>query len=158
CLRLYKTFMEGKMWLHDIEKDASNENIMIGINKVIFPEYATRIRIKDLGDLFPKNQVFAECFDMDNAGEIEEQYKIIEEAMQALKDKEENANALAQLTYAKMRIELLKIPFIVDMAKQLVDEGNSVVIFVNYKDSLFTLSEKLDTECVIHGDQSDSER
>ncbi len=49
------------------------------------------MRIKKLGNLFPDNKIIAECYDMDNAIEIEEQYKIIEEEVEKLKTKEEGS-------------------------------------------------------------------
>ena len=47
---------------------------------MLFPFYGSRLRISELGNLFPRNQIIPECYDMDNAREIENQYLIIKKA------------------------------------------------------------------------------
>ncbi len=161
CLGLYKNIQEGNAWLKALKKEYGN-NILEGIHKAIYPELATRIRIKDLGDAFPKFQNIAECIDLDSAKckEMNEEYKLLEQAIGALKNKEDddNKNALAKMIHARMRIELCRIPSIVEKTNQLIDEGYSVAIFVNYKNTLLTLSKELNTDCVIYGDQTKDQR
>lgn len=76
-----------------------------------------------------------------------------------MQNKEDNAgSALAAIIYARMKIEMLRVPTFVDMAQALLDEGHSVPIFVNFTESLLTLAEKLGTTCLIHGKQTLDER
>lgn len=110
---------------------------MEGVHKIIFNEYASRMKIKDLGDLFPSNKIIAECYDMDNAVEIEQQYKIIEEEVERLKNKEENSGCvLSRILYARMRIEQLKVPTIIKLAKEYISKNMSVAIFIIFSLSL----------------------
>jgi hypothetical protein len=134
-------------------------NPMAGVHAKIFPEYAVRMRIEDLGDAFPENQVLAQCYDMATANEIEEQYKLIEEEVARLKKAEMRSQcALAQILYARMRIEQLKIPSFLELAKKYRDEGNAVAIFVNFTMTLKKLADELGTKCLIYGEQSMDER
>ena len=57
-----------------------------------------------------------------------------------------------------MRIEQLKVPTFVKMAKEILENGNAVAIFVNFTETLKTLQKELQTKCVIYGQQSVEER
>jgi SNF2 family DNA or RNA helicase len=117
------------------------------------------MRIRDLGRLFPDNQVVATCYDMNNAEEIETQYKLIEIEVARLKNKEDNSGCiLAQILYARMRIEQLKVPTFIEQAKKFLREGNAVAIFVNFTQTLRTIADELKTNCLIHGQQTLDER
>jgi SNF2 family DNA or RNA helicase len=134
--------------------------LMIGVHKKVFCLGGTgsRMKISELGDLFPQNQVFAKCFDMDCAKEIEEQYKIIEKAVEELKKKEEQSTGLAIIVRARMRIEMLKVPTFIELSKKYIDEGFSVALFVNFTQTLKTLGDQLKTNCFIFGEQTMDER
>lgn len=130
----------------------------MGVNRKICPTYASRMKIKDLGDLFPENNVKAELFESENEVAIQEQYKLIEEAVAALQRKEDYATALARLLYARMKIETLKIPIFLDLARKELAKGNSVVIIVNFTQNLLTLADELKTKCIIYGEQTIDQR
>jgi len=155
-LGLYQSLKNSKSWM----QSAGNEydNIMQGVHDRLYPEYASRMRIRDLGDLFPVNQVLAECYDMENAKEIEEQYKAIEDAVEQLKKEESQTDGLGKIIKARQRIEMLKVPTYVEMAKDYLEQGLAVAIFVNFTDSLKTIAEQLKTTCVVHGQQTMEQR
>lgn len=157
-LGLYSHIRNAKNWMLSVS-NKHNNNMCSGIHNEIYPNYASRMRIKDLGKLFPDNQIVASCYDMDNAPEIQEQYKIIEEEVARLKHNEENSgNVLASILYARMKIETLKIPTYIEEAKKYIKEGNSVAIFVNFTQTLQTIADELKTNCVIFGQQTREER
>lgn len=60
--------------------------------------------------------------------------------------------------YARQEIEILKIPTFIDLAKEHLKENKSVVIFVNFTETLKSLAEKLNTKCLIYGEQTMEER
>jgi superfamily II DNA or RNA helicase len=156
-LRLVDHVRKAKDLIYTLAKGYSNP--MSGVHDVIFPEYASRMRSRDVKGLFPDNRILADCYEMENAKEIEEQYMLIEEEIQKLKSKEDSSNCvLAKILYARMRIEQLKIPTFVKMAKESLDNGNSVALFVNFTDTLKTIQKELNTKCVIYGQQSIEER
>ncbi len=156
-LGLYKNITDSKMWLSKVGEGYDNVNE--GIHDTIFPKYASRMKIKDLGKLFPKNKIMAEAYDMDSIKEIQLQYQYIDIAIKQFENKEINSSCkLSQILYCRMKIEMLKVPTYIEEAKKHIDENNSVAIFVNFTDSLNTIASAFDTTCVIHGQQTMDER
>ena len=66
--------------------------------------------------------------------------------------------ALAMLTYARMRIEMLKTPTFIKVAKEYLNRGFSIAIFVNFTESLKTIASELKTNCLIYGEQTLEQR
>lgn len=135
------------------------------IHKQIFPLHGTRIRIADLGDAFPETQITAECYDTNGmASKIQAAYDDMQaeiaklEASVKMDAQTLNACILTELLRARQRAEILKVPAIAEMARDAVDSGMSVAIFVNFEDSLDGLCNKLATKCCIRGGQSDNAR
>jgi superfamily II DNA or RNA helicase len=101
----------------------------------------------------------AKAFDMDNAKKIAGEYDELCNRIEELRQAENfSANVLAEQTRARQKIELLKCPAVAAMARDLIEEGNSVFIAVNYTESRQWLMEELKTTCSIHGGQSDIDR
>lgn len=124
---------------------------LLKIHKQIFPERGNRIRIQDL-DVFPENAVFADAYDVEeNTDKIN---AIYDEAESMLLDADGSENALVILLRALQSAELLKIPLIAGMVGDLLDEGKSVVVFFNFKESFRFLASKLKTEHPLSYDQS----
>lgn len=128
------------------------------IHKSIFPRYGSRLRISELGDLFPKNQVSFQEYNSENSEEIQQQYDIIKEAYEDLKDKENRSDALGKLIRARMKIEMLKLPIMLDIIEEALESKYSLAVFVNYCDTLDYLCHYFDTDCVIRGGQSIEDR
>ena len=132
-----------------------DETILKIINNAIFPRYGSRIRIKELGNMFPQNQVTAQLYYCNNNDEINQQYDIIKAAFEEYKLKQTSSGfPLAIILYARMKIELYKIPIILDVANDALENGYSVVIFVCFKETLQQLAEQLNTTCLIYGGQT----
>lgn len=68
------------------------------------------------------------------------------------------ANHLTILLRARQEIESLKTKSIIAMAKDGVEEGMSVAIFVNFDSTIDEVANALWTTCVIRGNQKESER
>jgi len=154
-LGLYEKYSEGRHWIKKAGKNFDNP--MQGVNKKIV-EYSSRMKITKLNDVFPDCLIEAEALEMDNAIEIQAQYEIIRQVAEDLKKKENSSIALAKLTYARQRIEVLKIPSFIKLTLEHIKENKSVVLFVNFTETLKTLSEKLKTNCLIYGEQTMEER
>ena len=55
---------KANTWINKIGQH--DDNPMTAVHHILFNEYACGMKIKDLGDLFPKNSVkAANCYDMD---------------------------------------------------------------------------------------------
>lgn len=156
-LGLYNNIRDASNWM--LKVNANHKNLMSGVHEAIYPEHASRMRIRDLGKLFPDNQITANCYDMDCAKEIQEQYNLIKVEVERLQNAEELSQSyLAAILYARMKIEQLKIPTFIEEAKKYRDEGNSVAIFVNFTNTLRAIKDELGTNCIIYGQQTLEER
>ena len=123
-------------------------------------EYTSRIRIKDLGDKFPSNQWCCQQFMAEESDKIAEAYAEMAEHLEELKNGQNNAGShhLAKIQKLKQEIEFRKIPIFIEQAQLYLDEGKSVIIFVNYLDTLNFIVQELDVRCVIQGSQDMQQR
>lgn len=120
-------------------------------------EFTRRIRIKDLGSNFPSNQWCAQQFVADEPKKIAQAHAKIARLMEELRNNP-GSNILAQIQKLKQEIEMRKVPIFIEQANLHLDEGKSVIIFVNYLDSLELIAESLSIVCRIHGSQTMKER
>jgi superfamily II DNA or RNA helicase len=132
------------------------------IHNVIYPDRGHRVTKNELGDLFPDNTIIAESYEMDNADKIEKVIKKMRKELRNLQiKKSEDVNEDHPLTIrlrARQEVELLKVPAFVELAEDAMEEGNSVIIFVNFRETLDALKSRLKTDCAIYGNQKESER
>ena len=134
-------------------------SVLKRLHSRIYPEKGNRLRHSDLGDAFPETLIKAKAFDMDNAKKIANEYEDLCNRIEELRMQENfSANVLAEQTRARQRIEMLKAPAVAAMARDLIEEGNSVFIAVNYTETREWLMEELKTDCAIYGGQNDMER
>jgi superfamily II DNA or RNA helicase len=120
-------------------------------------EHCARIRIKDLGDMFPSNQWFAQQFYVKESTEIAEAYARMAELLQELKDNPGKGN-LGAIVKLRQEIELRKVPIFVEQAQLYMEESKSVIIFVNFLDTMREISSQLAIRCQIYGEQTLAER
>lgn len=167
-----------KMWIKKEEMyyKMKNKNKNIGsispsyiIHNKIFPEYGSRMKVKELieAKLFPETQIQANCYYLENHLEIDKLYHEINNAVLDYTVKEMLAEQLPKLIYCRQRMEMLKMPIFFDLIDEGLSDGKSIVVFVNYVESLnyicYHLKQKLkskyDSEIsVIIGGQSIQER
>lgn len=122
------------------------------IHKHIFPERGVRVRIKDLpADVFPTNKIIAEPLQIDKPGELDKIYHEAEAELELLREKEENdyKSAFTIILRARQRAELLKVPLLVEMTQDLLEEGKSIVVFCCFNATLELLAQYLNTDCII---------
>lgn len=114
---------------------------MKAIHRNLFWEQkcASRLTRSMMKGLFPKNQIIARAWDMDERGKkIKAIYDAMEQAIAKIHERTDNyaAHILAEITKARRLVEIQKCPTFVEMAEDLFDEGCSPVIFLNYQDSI----------------------
>lgn len=133
------------------------QKVLLNLHAQIFPEKGSRIRIAELGDAFPENFVTAECIAFDNADQVTAAY---DEAATLLNEailRGENATSAVFAMKARQKAEILKAEGLAQMAADLVEEGNSVVLFVSFRETLEKIRVKL--KCGgIYGGQNERER
>ena len=138
------------------------KKVLVNIHSKIFPEKGVRIKISDLGDAFPSNQVNAQTFDI--SPRIGELYQEVEQEIAELKTKALNdrdpESPLTKRLRMRQEIELLRVPVMVEMAEEFLQEGKSVVCFVNFRQTMDALVERLEKHNPVRivGDQSDQDR
>lgn len=150
------------IWLQN--KKYNPKRASLFIREKLYPEYGSRISIADLGDKFPKRQICADCYFMEDCEQIDEAYKEIADAMAELKNKLKDDicnkadRPMVKILRARQKIELYKVPLFVDLAKQYLENNYSIVFFCNFTKTLELLAKELKTSCIIFGDQTIEER
>ena len=141
------------------KKNYTDDQVTLDIiHNRIFPTHGSRMRISELGDMFPQNQVTYQSYMCENKDKIQEQYDIIREAFDDLRNKEMRSEALGKLIRARMKVEMFKMPIMLDIIAEALDSNYSVVIFVNYRESMEYLAHYFETDCLIHGEQTLEDR
>jgi superfamily II DNA or RNA helicase len=134
---------------------------MMKIHHELFPMHGGRVRIEDLGDAFPETQITADLYEIEGADEQNRAYeKLMKEIALLQEARARNAQAAVltlNLRYRQLS-ELLKVPLLTALALDGRENGLSVIIFVNFMETLGRLCEALGTTCCIHGQQSEEER
>jgi superfamily II DNA or RNA helicase len=135
---------------------------MVRIHNMLYPDRASRVRIDVLGDMFPDTQITATPYTMSKkrTDEIEKEYKILAEELDIIKSKKnkDKINPLTITIRTHQKIEILKIPTFIELANDFLHNGYSVVIFVNFTQTLKTLAEMMLTDSVVYGEQDYNDR
>ena len=144
-------------------KDSNNrwhftggENSMKRIRSSIFPSRGVRIRADDLGKDFPTTLITAEVIEASGADKI---YESLQKRLEKVQEQTENYHktVLTEVLGARRRVELLKVPSMVSLAKDAIEQDNSVAIFVCFNETVEALKEAL--KCpIITGDTPQNER
>lgn len=151
-LKLYDTYDDGIMWLSNL-CNRKSKHPLLPVHDIIFPEYASRMCVDDLQDIFKNNVIETEGIEMDNYYDIERQYMKINKLME-----NNNPTNLGTIQKIRMHIEFLKVDTFVKMTLNYLKENKSVVIFVNFTNTLKELARKLNTNCMVYGQQTVEER
>jgi len=88
----------------------------------------------------------AECYDMGvNTAKINRVYEIMEQELAELEESSANysEHVFAVMTRARRKVEILKVPAMVEMIEDLFDEGISPVVFVNYTNTVEAIENQL---------------
>ena len=145
------------------------QNAMKAIHKKLFEDSkcASRMIIKDFGTAFPSNHISAQAFDMGkNSAIIQDIYDEMERELAKLDDRIKNYSQhhFATLIAGLRKIELLKVPTIVEMVENYVENNTSPVVFLNFTDTIQAVISRLTTLNLGHliatiiGGQSVNER
>ena len=92
-LGLYKTVQEGMDWMGQIINTKSkSSNPMLPMHKILFPNYASRMRIDDTVGVFKDNKIIFEGIEMKNYWEIEKKYDKINKILEHNKENKTSLN------------------------------------------------------------------
>lgn len=136
----FSAWLKNQMRLNAVkykDKSYTDEQIKLDIiHNKIYPQYGSRMKISELGELFPQNQIIAQCYYLENHIEVEKLYAEINDALISLACKEALAEVLPKLIYCRQKLEMLKVPIFMDLTREGLENGYSIVIFVNYLETL----------------------
>lgn len=130
------------------------------IHRQIFPLRGCRVRADQIKD-FPASQILAKAYEMDEESEIKAAYEeMMNKVNEIMASKESNKQSciLTEILRARQRVELLKVPLMVSLTRDYEEEGNSIFLAVNFKDTLFELITRLKLKSYIVGGQRDFTR
>jgi len=130
---------------------------MAQIRNRVIPAFGVRVRTDEIPG-FPERDITAELYDLEENKRIDQLYHDMAVALDQLKDRARcdvaPDNPLTTILRAREKIELLKVPVAVELARDFVDKGYSVALFVNFKSALEELRRRLGCDCFIDGTQT----
>jgi len=163
----------GNKW-----ESASATQDMQRVSHMIFPKFGGRLRKADIPG-FPDIQNIAASYpikdvkkhnaayqklihDLNNQESIRLLYKGRREvetdkaklAELLTKMNEAQANKMVLNLRFRQLTEMLKVELFVELAKEQIENGASVAIFVNFTETLQMLAKKLKCDCLVHGGQT----
>lgn len=131
------------------------------LHKDIFTNRGVRLR-RDTIPSFPSCEVIPEAYNMEDedAKAINKIYDEMESELKRLErvKKGDGESQLVIQLRARQQIELIKVPLFVDMIEDALAEGFSIVVFLNFTDTISALASRLNTKCIFDGKTSDKVR
>jgi vacuolar-type H+-ATPase subunit E/Vma4 len=164
AIKLFENNKQYYTWLynHGVTKGRfglqfdGNKEVLKKLHTDIFEHRGVRLS-RDTIPNFPESQIIAECYDMEEEtkNKINKIYSEMESEINKLKKRiKENKkeNQLTAILRARQKVELLKVPLFVEMIEEGIENGMSIVVFLNFTETIDALSERLNTKCIVNGD------
>jgi len=141
----------------EFPKGERGKKMMSGINAII-KDKMIKCSIDEIPG-FPECETQANLYDIDSkyTEEINKIYAELDETL-----KQPHANKLTEMLRARQRVELYKVPLLVDLVEEELEEGRSVAVFVTFRETMDrlkeTLSRKEINSVTIFGGQNQTDR
>ncbi len=155
---------------HDCDKGrfgwefGGRKDVLKKLHADLFLDRGVRIRREDIKD-FPDCDIMAEAYNIDEKSEkeLKEVYAEMEKELKYLQaqcknTKEYKINAMTIMLRARQQAELIKVPLFVEMVEDALEDGMSVALFVNFSETVRALSKRLNTNCIVWGENKGTER
>lgn len=125
----------------DFPKTEKNIRVMHAIHEKI-KDRMTRITVDDAPG-FPDCDTQAELYDLDTVDteRINELYRDLE-----VKRQKTHSNPMVDILFARQHAELCKVKLLHQLVLDTLDEGCSAVVFVNFRDTVKELKERLERQ------------
>lgn len=136
---------------------------LVRISQTLFPNRGVRVRIADLGDMFPKTEISLFPINAPGSAKLESQFNEVLKFTRRLEKQHGNApwiKAKFQTAYNNAWHEAhnLMIPGICRLAREEMAAGRSVAIFCSFTDTRLAIQKELNTSLSIHGQQTEAQR
>jgi superfamily II DNA or RNA helicase len=136
---------KGYFMVCDMTTDKAMKGMAELHAKLIEMKAMQRLTLKDMGGYFPSNHVIPEVLDMGgNGAKIAKAYDEMEREIAVLEEKGYSEHIFAVIMKARRQAEILKVPTIEEKVIDLVEEGKSVTVFLNFTDTLESLARRLE--------------
>jgi superfamily II DNA or RNA helicase len=159
-LKWFDSYNSVDRWLEPTYNPVSASKIIA--ERLTIQGTACGVKISDLGDEFQKNQVTSDYYDLKKSAtdQIDKLHEEIRKSIMALNV---NADTDKKIGFVigmreRQKIELLKVPIFVELVEEYMENNFSVVIFVNFTETLEMLAKELKTKCVVYGEQTLQQR
>jgi len=130
---------------------------MLKLSKIIFPNYGVRVRKSELPD-FPDIQNIARLYSIKKADLQNRKYEKLLDQIQKLKVSGRTAQILTLQLRHRQLAEMYKVELLTDLVHEYIEGGMSVVVMVNFTDTVERLAKALKTDCIIQGGQDSDTR
>jgi superfamily II DNA or RNA helicase len=173
CLKLFKGATAYYQWCYEhgvfrgrfgLEFTADmklRQKVLKKLHTDIFINRGVRLT-RDTIPNFPESEIIAECYNMDDS-EVRKINECHSEMQKELKElakltKTDKASELTAILRARQQIELIKVPLFIDMIEEGLENGMSVVVFVNFTETLRAIAKRMNTSCIFDGKTKDEVR
>jgi len=161
CTKLFNTTKEYYTWAknHGVYQGTwglefnNSPKVLKQIHQYLFEERGVRL-LRDNIPNFPKTEIIVNAYDIDEeeTSKIRAIYDEMKKELKKIENKEKlDESEMAIRIRALQRAEILKVPLFEEMVREGVEAGMSVVVFLNYSDSIDALASRLNTNCIYDG-------
>ena len=136
---------------------------MSRIRDFIFGVSGHKLTVEDFPDSFRNNRVFQQPVQFSSGDKIAKAYEELGITPTIIKEfveegtVTESEHTFVNILRSRQLAESFKVPDLAEMAQDLINEGNSVVLFVNFRETVDALTKKLNCGS-IDGGQSAKDR
>jgi len=170
CIGLFKNSKQYYEWAyaHGVVKgrfglEFTGDRLALKkLNNDIFINRGIRLS-RDTIPNFPESQIIADCYEMDkeDADKINSAYEEMQLELlkiEKLLKKDKKHSELTAILRARQKVEMLKVPLFVEMIEDGIENNMSVVVFLNFTETIKALSDRLNTNCIVNGEVNDKVR
>jgi DNA polymerase III delta prime subunit len=162
AIKLFENNKQYYTWLyaHGVTKGRfglqfnNDKEVLKKLHNDIFINRGVRLT-RDTIPNFPESQIDAECYNMeeDVQNKINNIYAEMEAELDKLRKKEktDKESQLTIILREREKIELLKVPLFIEMIEDGIDNGMSIVVFLNFTQTLNSIAKKLNISCIFDG-------
>jgi superfamily II DNA or RNA helicase len=156
-LNLYNNLNKSSAWIKARLYEDSTKLDKKGLSSIcssIYPSKGSRMQISELKDRFPENKVIANSYCIGD-----EHKKIINKYIEDFKKMDKSSgDYLVMHGNLRQYIELVKVDIIKDLIHDHMEDGFSIVVFLNYTNSINKLAKYFNTKCIVNGEIDIPER
>lgn len=145
---------KGRWGLVFTDDPKERKRFLSKLHDDIFVDRGVRLT-RDTIPGFPESEIIADCYNMDDV-DTKKINGVYDEMAIELKQlekriKRDKAAEMVAILRARQKIELIKVPLFIDIVESALEDNMSVVVFVNFTETINALSKRLGTNCIFDG-------